>query len=196
MTKPSLVRELKTQIWILLSVLGVLWVIHGVNTVLFQGQLVLFGIRPRQIGGLWGILFAPLLHDNLSHLMANTVPLLTLGWLVMLQTTVDFLIVTAIAMGVSGLGTWLIGASTSVHVGASGVIFGYFGFLLLRGYFERSAIAIAISLLVMGFYGSLLWGVLPNQPGVSWEGHLFGFVGGAIAARLLSQRPTRQDYDS
>lgn len=196
MTKPSIVRELKTQIWILLSVLGLLWVIHGVNTFLFQGQLVLFGIRPRQVGGLWGILFAPLLHGNFSHLIANTVPLLTLGWLVMLQTTVDFLVVTAIAMGVSGFGTWLIGASTSVHIGASGVIFGYFGFLLLRGYFERSAIAIAISLLVMGFYGSLLWGVLPNQPGVSWEGHLFGFVGGAIAARLLSQRPTRPDYDS
>ncbi|NES94982.1 MAG: rhomboid family intramembrane serine protease, partial [Desertifilum sp. SIO1I2] len=88
---------------------------------------------------------------------------------------------------ISGLGVWLFG-SPGFHIGASGVIFGYLGFLLLRGYFERSFVTIFLSVVVGFFYGSLLWGVLPTVPGISWEGHLFGFIGGGVAAYLLSDR--------
>jgi membrane associated rhomboid family serine protease len=105
----------------------------------------------------------------------------------MLQKTSDFFIVTAITMVVSGLGVWLIG-SPGLHIGASGLVFGYLGFLLLRGYFQRNIPSILLSLIVGFLYGGAIWGVLPTVPGVSWEGHLFGFIGGIIAARLLSQR--------
>lgn len=183
-------QELKTQAWILGCVVAVLWAIQIINAAIFRGNLAIYGIAPRNLVGLRGILFAPLLHGGFGHLMANTLPLITLGWLIMLQDTADFLWVTLVAMVVSGIGTWLVGAATSIHVGASGVIFGYFGFLLARGYFERSVSAIALALIVFALYGSLIWGVLPSQPGVSWEGHLFGFIGGVVGARLLSRRPS------
>lgn len=178
-------------IWILVGLTLLLWGIHIVNIGLFQGRLILQGIYPRQLEGLDGIIWAPFLHGSISHLAANTLPLFTLGGLIMLGEAGDFVFVTILAALISGLGTWLIGAPNSVHVGASGVVFGYFGYLLLRGYFDRSAFAITASVLVIVFYGSFLWGVLPNQPGVSWEGHLFGFVGGCLAAWLLT-RPAKR----
>lgn len=188
--KQAILAELRTQIVILGGLVALLWLIQGVNEVVLDGSLARFGIVPRRIIGLRGIVFAPFLHGNFAHLMANTLPLITLGWLIMLREISDFFVVSLTAMIVGGLGTWLIGASNSVHIGASGVIFGYFGFLLLRGYFERSVVAIALSLIVMFFYGGLIWGVLPGAPGISWEGHLFGFLGGALAAWLLAERPS------
>ncbi|WP_008315397.1 rhomboid family intramembrane serine protease [Leptolyngbya sp. PCC 6406] len=186
--KSSWQQELKSHAWILGTLVALLWGIQIVNDLIFNGGLARYGIMPRAGIGLRGIVFAPFLHGNFGHLMANTIPLVTLGWLILLQEVGDFLIVSLVAMGVSGLGTWLIGAPGSVHVGASGVIFGYLGFLLMRGWFERSISAIALSLVVLMFYGSLVWGIFPNQPGVSWEGHLFGFVGGVLAARLIAKR--------
>jgi membrane associated rhomboid family serine protease len=164
-----------------------MWGLELIDLVIFQGALDGYGIFPRTIIGLRGILFAPFLHGGLPHLIANTVPFLTLGWFVMLQKTSDFFIVTAITMVVSGLGVWLIG-SPGIHIGASGLVFGYLGFLLLRGYFQRNIPSILLSLIVGFLYGGAIWGILPTVPGVSWEGHLFGFIGGIIAARLLSQR--------
>ncbi|NEQ43654.1 MAG: rhomboid family intramembrane serine protease [Leptolyngbya sp. SIOISBB] len=175
--------------WNLIVIVGLLWSIQIVNVGLFDGRLLLHGIYPRQLDELQGVLWAPFLHGNFGHLLANTLPLITLGGLIMLGKAADFWAVTVISALISGLGTWLIGAPNSVHIGASGVVFGYFGYLLLRGYFERSAFSITASMLVILFYGSFLWGVLPNQPGVSWEGHLFGFLGGCLAARLLSRPP-------
>ncbi len=135
-----------------------------------------------------GILFAPFIHGDFQHLIANTVPFLTLGWLVMLQRTSDFFIVTAWTMLVGGIGIWIVGAPRSVHIGASILIFGYLGFLLFRGYFQRNVPSIVLSIAVAAIYGSLVWQVLPSQPGVSWEGHLFGFIGGAIAARSIAKK--------
>ena len=186
MSQPSLARMVKTQIAILFGMVAILWCLEVVDQLLFGGQLDLYGISPRSQTGLRGILFSPFLHGNFRHLSANTVPLVVLGWLIMVRATNDFWWVTAIVMAVSGLGVWLLGAPGTIHIGASGLIFGYFGFLLFRAYFERSATSIALSFLVIFFYGSLIWGVLPLQDGVSWEGHLFGFIGGAIAARLFA----------
>jgi membrane associated rhomboid family serine protease len=183
----SLARELKTQSSILGGFVGTMWAIQFVNLLVFRQALNLYGIIPRQVIGLRGILFAPFLHGGLGHLIANTIPFVILGWFVMLQETSDFFAVTAITMVVSGLGVWLFGAS-GVHVGASALIFGYLGFLLLRGYFERNFPSILLSLVVGFLYGGAIWGVLPTQPGISWEGHLFGFIGGVIAARILARR--------
>lgn len=184
----AILQELKKQAWILGILVGLLWGIQLVNVLVFNNNLAVYGIHPKDLNGLQGILWAPFLHGSFEHLVANTLPLVTLGWLIMLQETRDFLIVTAIAALVSGLGTWLIGDPSSVHIGASGIVFGYFGYLLLRGYFERSAVSIALSVLVISLYGGLIWGVFPIQQGISWEGHLGGFVGGGLAARLLAKR--------
>jgi membrane associated rhomboid family serine protease len=182
----ALVRELKTHGTILGGFVTLIWALEIVDFAL-GGALNVYGIFPRHLIGLRGILFAPFLHGNLPHLIANTIPFLTLGWFVMLRETSDFFVVTAITMVVSGLGVWLFG-SPGFHIGASGVIFGYLGFLLARGYFERNIPSILLSLIVGFLYGGAIWGVLPLQYGVSWEGHLFGFIGGILAARFLTQR--------
>ncbi len=182
----GLVGEVRSQVGILAGLVGLMWAIEILDLFL-GGALNQFGIRPRSVVGLRGILFAPFLHGSLFHLMANTVPFIILGWLVMLRRTSDFWPVTIIVTLVAGLGTWLFAPSLTVHIGASGVVFGYLGFLISRGYFERSFGAIALSLVVGLLYGGMIWGVLPGQLGISWQGHLFGFLGGILAAQLLSE---------
>ncbi len=190
--KPSTIaQELQTQFRVLGGFVAVMWIVEVLDAVIFRHRLNMLGIRPRSISGLWGILFMPFLHGNFAHLIANTVPFVTLGWLIMLRETSDFLMVTMIAMLTSGLGVWIVGAPYTVHIGASGVVFGYLGYLLLRGYFERSLTAIGFSIVVALLYGGTLFGLLPLQRGVSWEGHLFGFLGGVLAAYLLAKRATK-----
>ena len=184
----AIARELKTQVIVLGGFIAFIWALEILDLLFLGGALNAYGIRPRSIIGLRGILFAPFLHGGLAHLVANTVPFLTFGWLIMLREASDFFVVTAVTMLISGLGVWLFGSPYTIHIGASGLIFGYFGFLLLRGYFERSFSAILFSLIVGLLYGSLIWGVLPLQVGISWQGHLFGFLGGVLAARLLARR--------
>ncbi|HEY9675346.1 MAG TPA: rhomboid family intramembrane serine protease [Waterburya sp.] len=183
----ALARELKTQGKILGGFIGQIWAI-GIIDLVVGGALNTYGIWPHHFIGLRGIFFAPFLHGSLGHLIANSIPFIVLGWFVMLRETSDFFVVTAITMLVSGLGTWVFGSPNSIHIGASGLIFGYLGFLLLRGYFERNFPSILLSLVVGFLYGGTIWGVLPTQVGISWQGHLFGFIGGVIAARLLSRK--------
>jgi len=175
----------KGRIETLAGFVGLAWAVYFANAIFFGGRLIALGIVPHNVIGLRGILFAPFLHGSLAHLAANTAPFLVLGWLVMLRRTGDFYTVSAAAMLSAGLGTWVFGAPGSLHIGASGVIFGYLGFLLARGYFERSLRAVLLSVAVGFLYGGMIWGVLPGQPMVSWQGHLFGFIGGIAAARSL-----------
>lgn len=187
----SIAQELKLQMTVLGGFVLLAWGLELFDLFVLKGGfnyrgggLDQYGILPRNLIGLRGILFAPFLHNGLGHLIGNTIPFVILGWLVMLREITDFAAVSVIAALVSGLGTWLLG-SRGIHIGASGVIFGYLGYLLARGYFERSGTAIAISLFVGTLYGSLLWGIFPLQYGISWEGHLFGLLGGILAAKLL-----------
>ena len=194
-TKKSIFSTFGNQMTTLLGWVGLLWVIEIVDWLLFRNQLPqFFGIQPWSVRGLLGIVCAPFLHGDFAHLLANTLPLLTLGWLVMLRGRGEWIAVSAIAALCSGLGTWVFGGLNSTHIGASGVIFGYFGFLLLRGYFERSLSAIAFSLLVAFLYGGIIFGVLPTAQTISWQGHLFGFLGGVLAAKLLSK--PRRSYEN
>lgn len=183
----GLVGELKQQLSLLGTLVAIMWVAEVVDQWVLGRQLDLLGIIPRTTIGLRGIVLAPFLHGGFAHLIGNTIPFLMLGWLIMLRETSDFVRVTLVVGLASGLGTWLLGSSGS-HIGASGVIFGYLGYLLLRGFFERRLGSISLSLLVGTLYGSMIWGILPLQQGVSWEGHLFGFLGGVLAARMLSVR--------
>jgi membrane associated rhomboid family serine protease len=154
------------------------------------------GIRPLETDGLMGILFAPLLHSNWQHLIANTVPALILGFLMTLAGMARFIFATAIIWILGGLGTWLIGnvgaptyAGVQVetnHIGASGLIFGWLTFLIVFGFFTRKVWEIVVGVVVLFVYGSVLLGVLPGTFGVSWQGHLCGAIAGVLAAYLLS----------
>ena len=145
------------------------------------------GIIPREVDGLDGILWAPFLHGGFGHLVANTLPFLILGGAIALGSLERFFLVTVITMLVCGVGTWLTGPDYTVHIGASGVVFGYLTYLLSRGLFARHLGYLLGGVLVFFFYGGALWGLLPS-PGVSWQGHLFGALGGILAAWLLHGR--------
>lgn len=182
------VKELKSQINIIGTFIAIFWVVEIVNQIFFGDRLDYFGIIPREMVGLRGIILAPFLHADFAHLIANTVPFAILAWFVMLQNTNDFFIVSFYSMIVSGIGVWLFAPLNSITVGASGLIFGYLGFLLLRGYFQKNTPSIALSLMVVFLYGGMIWGVLPSNPHISWLAHLFGFIGGILAAKIIADK--------
>lgn len=146
------------------------------------------GIRPRSTEGLLGILLAPLLHGSWGHLEANTPLVALLLFLVLLGDLRRGLGVTAVIWLVAGVGTWLVGGSGTVHVGASGLVFGWLVYLVLRGWFAQRLGQIVLGATLFALYGGILWGVLPGQPGISWQGHLFGAIGGLVAARRFAVR--------
>jgi membrane associated rhomboid family serine protease len=183
----GVVVEIRTQILILGTLVGLMWGLEILDTFVFRHGLDTLGILPRQPIGLRGIIFSPFLHANFAHLVANTVPFIILGWLIMAQSISNFVVVSVICMVLGGLGTWLFGAS-GLHIGASGVIFGYLGFLLGRYFFDRRLSSGIIALFVGTTYGSVLWGVFPSLPSISWEGHLFGFLSGILAAKFIHDR--------
>lgn len=166
---------------------AVLWLSEIIDTVL-NNRLDREGIRPGSTDGLSGILFAPLLHGGFGHLIANTVPLLVLGFLILLSGVSQWVAVTAAVWLIGGLGTWLFGGVGTVHIGASGLVFGWLAYLIVRGFFNRQPAQILVGVAVFLVYGGALWGVLPGQPGISWQGHLFGAVGGVVVAWLLASR--------
>ncbi|MGE2716679.1 rhomboid family intramembrane serine protease [Mycolicibacterium litorale] len=199
------------------------WVVGGVTIVSFVVLLYVVelfdsltghqldnnGIRPLETDGLWGIVFAPLLHANWQHLVANTGPALVLGFLMTLAGLSRFIYATAIVWILGGLGTWLIGnvgahcpyvgvRCETNHIGASGLIFGWLTFLLVFGFFTRKVWEIVVGVVVLFVYGGILLGVLPGTFGVSWQGHLCGAVAGVIAAYILSspERKARQQRRS
>ncbi len=169
---------------------ALLYVLELVDTLL-GNRLDAAGVRPREVEGLDGIVFAPLLHVGWAHLVANTLPLLVFGFLILLAGVARWLHVTATVWIVGGAGTWLTGEPSSLHLGASVLAFGWLTFLLLRGLFSRRASQVLLGLVLLFLYGSLLWGVLPGQPGVSWQGHLFGALGGGVAAYLCGDADRR-----
>ncbi len=168
----------------LAAFVALLWAVQVVNWITGYGLNPAFGLIPRHGSGLDGVIAMPLLHGSFSHLMANTPPLLVMGGLLVITTTRALLAVNAVVIGLGGGLVWLFGGS-AIHIGASGLIFGWFGFFVVRGLVDRSPITLGAALVVGVLYGSILWGVLPGQPGVSWEAHLFGAIAGAAAAVLV-----------
>jgi len=179
-------KKLKQQLVILISFVGTFWLVEIVDILFFAGRLDSFGVRPSSIDGLRGIFLAPFLHGGLGHLIANTIPFLMLGWLVMLHGIRDFWIVTLLSMIIGGMGIWLFGSPNSVHIGASILVFGYLGFLLSGGFFRGNLVSILIAVVTFFLYGHLIWSILPTSSFISWQGHLFGFLGGITSARILS----------
>jgi membrane associated rhomboid family serine protease len=175
---------------VLVLLVGLMWTSEFLDTFL-GGALDTFGIQARDSDGLIGIAAAPFLHAGFGHLISNTVPLLMLGAIIAASGAAHLLGVTVVVALVSGLGTWLTSPPGSITVGASGIVFGYATYLIVRGIFNRSLGQLLIGLLVVVIWGgALLSGLLP-QAGISWQGHFFGAVGGLISAWLLSGSPRR-----
>jgi membrane associated rhomboid family serine protease len=177
----------------ILTFVALLYLVELID-VTMHNSLDVDGIRPLTTDGLWGIIFAPVLHAGWPHLMANTIPLLVLGFLMTLAGLSRFVWATAIIWILGGFGTWLIGnvgssCGPTDHIGASGLIFGYLTFLLVFGLFVRRVWNIIIGLIVFVLYGGVLLGAMPVLNvcgGVSWQGHLCGGIAGVVAAYLLS----------
>jgi membrane associated rhomboid family serine protease len=173
---------------------ALMWLLEIVDTIT-GGDLDGWGIRPHDPDRLVGVLTAPFLHAGFGHLIANTVPFLALGFAIALNGAGRVLAVTGIVMLVGGLGTWLLAPENSTHIGASGVVFGYAAYLLSRGVFNRSVLELAMGAVVAAIWGSaLVSGLLPRD-GISWQGHLFGALGGIVAAAALrrERRGRRSD---
>jgi membrane associated rhomboid family serine protease len=164
----------------------VMWVVAFVNAGTTT-ELAQYGIRPRSDEGLVGVVAAPFLHANFAHLIANTGAFIVLGLLVAGVSRRYWLVTLGVAL-ISGVAVWLIGAPNTVHVGASALVYGYAAFLVAWGLLTRRASSILVAVLVVLLYGGLVFGVLPTQEGISWQGHLFGAIGGVVMAFSLSRR--------
>lgn len=163
-----------------------MWVVAFVDAGT-PGPLVQWGIRPRTEEGIIGIAAAPFLHANFAHLIANTGAFIILGLLVAALSK-GYWTVTLWVVLISGGAVWLFGAPGTVHVGASGLVYGYAAFLVAWGFFSRRAVSVLVAVLVVLLYGGLVFGVLPTQEGISWQGHLFGAIGGILVAYRLSRQ--------
>ena len=188
---------------LLLTFVAAIWVVYLVNSLLFDGSLNRYGLSPMALpyrwlsefepslpylaGSLRGILLSPLLHGSFSHLMSNTFPLLLLGGFVAIRGAKTIIGVSLLVIVLGGLLVWIVGRP-AVHIGASGLVFGYFGFLVAQGWYERSIVSIVVAVGVLLLYGGIIFGVLPQSGFISWEGHLFGLVAGVLAARISRQQ--------
>lgn len=173
----------KSQLPLTLEIIGLLWAVQILN-VLVGYRLNVFGIWPRQARGLLGVFLSPLLHGSFEHLFFNSIPLLILVNLLLLYGLKFFLLITLFIAFVSGISTWFLGRP-GVHVGASGVLMGYWGFFLAQAYFEPSVVTIIVAALCLYYLGSLWLNLLPGGKGVSWEGHMFGCLAGIVGAFAL-----------
>lgn len=178
-------RQLIAQAKILGGLVALMWVFQVV-IYLWPGQpSERLGIQPRTVSGLARIPLAPFVNHGFDQLMANTIPVVILGWLVLIRSTRIFFVVTVFVILVGGLGVWLVGRTETLHSGANGLILGYFGFLVFRGFLERSVPSVVIAVAVAVLYGGLFWGIVPSESNGSWESQLCGFVSGAMAAWLF-----------
>ena len=176
---------------VMLAWVALLWLLEAVD-VASGNALDTYGITPRDPAELPDVIPASFLHFGFDHVAANTLPLLVLGFLAAVRDLRRFAGVVAVIVVTGGLGVWLTAPAHSTTAGASVVVFGLFGYLLVRGFVDRRLVDIAVGALVAVLYGSIIWGVLPTNGAVSWQGHLFGLLGGVLAAFLFRDRPARR----
>ena len=178
-------ESLRARAIVLSVFVGLMWVIRGIDMIMPAGfSSAGVGVVPRTWGGLWNIPIAPFIHGDFDHILSNTVPLLVLGALILMRGVIEFVFVVFVTTFVSGFGTWLFGEGNTEHVGASGIVFGFFGYLVFRIAFDRKLSSGLIALGVAIAYSSaMMYSLIPEEQ-ISWSGHFFGFVGGFIAARL------------
>jgi membrane associated rhomboid family serine protease len=189
-TTPRRTDPRRTAIGIVIALVALMWVLEVVDVAL-DHRLDRYGIEPRDPDGLDGVVAAPFLHVGFGHLLANTLPFVVMGVVIAFEGPLRLVGVTAIVAIVSGLGTWLVAPENTIHLGASGVVFGYATYLIARGLFNRRAGELAIGAGVAVLWGGALLGGLEPQRGISWQGHLFGALGGLLAAWALARPQSR-----
>lgn len=183
---------LRSRFGLIVLLLGLMWVIELIDVVFLSDRLERQGIVPRTVDGIDGILWSPFLHGGIGHLLSNTVPFAILSGLVLTRGLRRYVNASLIIVGIGGLLVWLfaIGGNEN-HIGASGWVFGLFGYLVGSAWFERRPGSIVAAVVAIVLYGTtVLFGFLPRS-GVSWEGHVFGLLAGVIAARVLSSTYAR-----
>ena len=180
-----LAKRARTALYVSLGLAALIWACYFLALLVGPASLRELGVRPRRLDGLDGILFGPLLHGSINHLLGNTLPLVIFSFLTLLEGVQRYAVVLASAWLTSGVGVWLFGGGLTV--GISGVVFGLFAYLMVRGIYNRDLLQLLLAGILFLIYGSLLWGVLPVNIGVSWQAHLFGAAGGVLAAVLLSR---------
>ncbi|WP_169836039.1 rhomboid family intramembrane serine protease [Corynebacterium aquilae] len=188
-------QRLKSAAAIAVGYLVVLWVIYGLE-ILFGQSALKFGVHPLDVTSLPDIFTAPLLHGSLQHLISNSIPGALFAFLIALSGKRAFFQSTLIIAIISGLGVWLIGGPNSVHIGASGVIYGWLAYLVVRGWFNSNLLQLILGVVLGLSYTGWIWALLPTTPGVSWQYHLCGAIGGIIAARLMGTRPKKTTPDT
>jgi membrane associated rhomboid family serine protease len=174
---------------VMAALLAGLWVVEGLDQ-LSGNALDTYGIHAREVDGLPEIFTAPLLHAGWEHLASNSVPFFAFGLLVLLGGVARWVVSTLVSVLSSGLTAWLLTPAGTIVLGASGLIFGWLTYLLVRGLWTRRPGQVALAVVILIVYGGLLWGVLPGNAGISWQAHLGGAVGGVVAAWLLHRRDT------
>ncbi len=183
-------RRIRALRWLLLFIVA-LYVAETIDILVFGQDLNYWGVEPRQTDSLARIPLMPLLHDGYGHLVGNTGPLLILGGMTVLYGAGTFVATTAFCALASGLGIWLLAAPGTVHIGASGLVYGYFGFLIARALFDHSFFSMLLAGAVLIAYGSLVLMLSPLQQQISWEGHIFGLLGGFLSAAVLTPSTLR-----
>ena len=185
-------RKFRDAVIVMVAFVAVLWALQVVNWADGYRLDSEFGILPDHLSRLPEIFTAPFLHFSWQHIEGNTVPLFVLGVLAAYRSIGRFLLVSLIIAVTSGLAVWLFQSSNELTVGASGLIFGYFGYVLVRGFFDRSLIDVVVGLVAGVLYWTILEVAIPGTPGVSWIGHVGGRVGGVLAAWRVRPPPVRR----
>jgi membrane associated rhomboid family serine protease len=178
-------RKFRDALIVMGAFLAVIWVLQVVNWADSYRLDTEFGILPQHVSRLGEIFTAPFLHFSWQHIEGNSVPLFVLGVLAAYRSIGRFLLASLVIALTSGMAVWLFQSSNELTVGASGLIFGYFGYVLVRGFFDRNFVDIGVGLVAGALYWTILQVAIPGTPGVSWIGHLGGLVGGVLAAWLL-----------
>ena len=188
----SLASPLGRAAALMVGFLVLLWAVELVNVATSRDLTQAGGIRARDFGSLVDILTSPFVHGNVEHLMGNALPLFSLGMIAAMPGPKRFLMMTLVVIVVGGLGVWLTSPADTVTIGASGVVFGYFGYLLLRGLVDRRPVDVLISIGIGLAYGSYMWSAVGfGAAGVSWQGHVSGLVGGLVAALVVRTPRTK-----
>jgi membrane associated rhomboid family serine protease len=170
----------------IVALLGLCWLVFGFDSLLWHGRLTQHGIVPRRFNGLMGIFWAPFLHASFRHLAANTLPLLILGAIICARSRTEFVLVTLAGIVLGGGLTWIV-ARNACHIGASGLIFCYFGYLASLAWFRRTFGTLCLSVVCILGYGGILRGIFPTAGPVSWESHLAGLIAGVVLAAFVAR---------
>lgn len=180
------------KIYPVFGFVGLCWLTFLVNNLVLNGYFSHFGIVPRTVSGLSGIFLAPFLHASFRHLLANTAPLLMLGGVISIRNPATYVLITVVGTIISGTFIWLL-ARPGCHIGASGLVFCYFGYVMAQAWFQRTIVNVIVAVVCGLIYGGLIWGLSPFQSGISWEAHGAGLIAGILMAKIGTQRYEKID---